>query len=61
MKTNKENLANLNGRLPYEAPSMNVQNIELEYSVAAGSSQGSVDGSVTESWQTETQTQEIDW
>lgn len=57
MKTNKENLANLNGRLPYEAPSMHAQNVELEYSVAAGS----VNSSVTESWQTETQTQEIDW
>jgi len=57
MKTNKENLANLNGRLPYQAPRVNAQNVELEYSVAAGS----VNSSVTESWQTETQTQEIDW
>ncbi|MEI2275573.1 hypothetical protein OHD16_25855 [Sphingobacterium sp. ML3W] len=57
MKTNTKNLANLDGRLPYEAPCMNVQNIALEYSIAAGS----VNSSVTESWQTETQTQEIDW
>ncbi|WP_343563112.1 hypothetical protein [Sphingobacterium sp.] len=61
MKTNKENLANLNGRLPYEAPRMYAQNVELEYSVAAGSAQGSINGSMTESWQTETQTQDIDW
>ncbi|WP_418359269.1 hypothetical protein [Sphingobacterium detergens] len=61
MKTNKENLANLNGRLPYVAPRVNAQNVELEYSVAAGSTQGSVNGSMTDSWQTETQTQEIDW
>jgi len=60
MKTNTTNLANLNGR-PYEAPRVNAQNVELEYSVAAGSAQGSVNGSMTESWQTETQTQEIDW
>lgn len=61
MKTNKENLANLNSRLPYVAPSMNVQNVELEYSVAAGSVQGSVNGSMTESWQTETQSQDVEW
>ncbi len=57
MKTNKENLANLNSRLPYVAPSMNVQNVELEYSVAAGS----VNDSVTESWRTETQSQDVEW
>jgi len=57
MKTNKENLANLNGRLPYESPRMNTQHVELEYSVAAGS----VNSAVTESWQTETQSQDVEW
>jgi hypothetical protein len=61
MKTNTKNLANLNGRLPYEAPRLKAQHVELEYSVAAGSAQGSVNGSMTESWGTETQTQEVEW
>ncbi|WP_104384521.1 hypothetical protein [Sphingobacterium sp. HMA12] len=61
MKTNTKNLANQNGRLPYEAPRMNALHVELEYSVAAGSTQGSVNGSMTESWQTETQSQDLDW
>jgi len=61
MKTLKENLIKLNDRLTYEAPRVDVQKIELEYSVAAGSTTGSVNGSMTESWQTETQSQEVEW
>ena len=61
MKMQKENLTKLNGRLPYEAPRVNAQNVELEYSVAAGSNPGSMNGSMIESWQTETQSQDVEW
>ncbi len=61
MKTNTKNLANLNGRLPYETPCVNALHVELEYSVAAGSNPGSVSGPMTESWQTETQSQDVEW
>ncbi|MDR2273405.1 MAG: hypothetical protein LBF27_21030 [Sphingobacterium sp.] len=53
MKTNKGNLAKLNGRLSYEAPRVSVQTVELEQGIAAGS----VDPSAKQQWgETETQT-----
>jgi len=56
MKTNKENLAHLNGRLAYESPRVNMQIVELEQGIAAGSGGGSVDSSVNQQWgETETQ------
>ncbi|MGB3063232.1 hypothetical protein [Sphingobacterium thalpophilum] len=57
MKIEKQISVHERGGLPYEAPSMKVQNVELEYCVAAGS----VQGSMTESWQTETQSQDVEW
>ncbi|MGE8429492.1 MAG: hypothetical protein ACN6O7_16540 [Sphingobacterium sp.] len=36
------------GKLPYEAPQVNVENIALEYSIAAGSVQTS--GTVQQQW-----------
>ncbi|VTR34131.1 hypothetical protein [Sphingobacterium thalpophilum] len=42
MKTKKEILLNADVRLPYETPCVNTQNVELEYSVAAGSVQGTM-------------------
>ena len=57
MRTNEENFTTGNGRLVYEAPRVSMHTIALEYSIAAGS----VQGSVTESWQTETQSQEVEW
>ena len=58
MKTNKENLMGSNAQLVYVAPRIAKQNVELEYSVAAGSVQNN---SITESWQTETQSQDVEW
>lgn len=58
MKTNKENLMNSNAQLVYVAPRIAKQNVELEYSVAAGSVHNN---SITESWQTETQSQDVEW
>ncbi|MGJ1436951.1 hypothetical protein [Sphingobacterium multivorum] len=58
MKTNKENLINSNAQLVYVAPRITKQNVELEYSVAAGSVHNN---SITESWQTETQSQDVEW
>ncbi|WP_333888745.1 hypothetical protein [Sphingobacterium siyangense] len=57
MKTNKENFAIANGKLCYEAPRLNAQQVELEQGIAAGS----VGNSMTESWQKETQSQDADW
>lgn len=57
MKTKNEILLNADVRVPYETPCVKTQNVALEYSVAAGS----VQGTVTESWQTETQSQDVEW
>jgi len=57
MRTNKDNITHVKDRIRYEAPRMTIQNVELEYSVAAGS----VNNSLMESWQTETQSQEVEW
>ncbi len=57
MKTQKRNLISKTDRLVYVAPAVKKQKIELEYSVAAGS----VNPSVQQQWgETETQTQEVD-
>ena len=54
---NEENSVKLSSRLPYVAPCVNAWYVELEYAVAAGS----VNGSMTESWETETQSQDLKW
>ena len=62
MKMNKENLINQSGRLSYEAPCVNAQIVELEQGIAAGSGGGNIQGeSMTESWGTEKQSQEVQW
>ncbi|QRY58271.1 hypothetical protein [Sphingobacterium siyangense] len=58
MKTNKENLAKLNGRLSYEAPRVSVQTVELEQGIAAGSG---VNGEMSESKNVDKQTGEFEW
>lgn len=61
MKTNKENLAVLNGRLTYEAPRVNMQIVELEQGIAAGSGAGSIDSSAKQQWgETEGQSHGVD-
>ncbi len=57
MKKNENNLI-LGCNTPvYEAPSIQVQQLALEYSISTGS----VQPALTESWETETQTKELDW
>gem|GEM_PF-536111 len=57
MKTQKTNLISKTDRLVYVAPTLKIQKIELEYSVAAGS----VNPSVQQQWgETETQTHDVD-
>lgn len=41
----------------YESPRLHVQQLALEHSISAGS----VQNTVTESWETETQTKEMEW
>ncbi|WP_418359762.1 hypothetical protein [Sphingobacterium detergens] len=54
----KENNLILGGNTPvYEAPSIQVQQLALEYSISTGS----VQPALTESWETETQTKELGW
>ena len=53
MKANKAKLMDVKGKMPYESPSVKKQHVELEYRVAAGS--------VNESWNTETQGQDLEW
>ena len=58
MKTQKTNLISKIDRLVYVTPTVKEQHVELEYSVAAGSVHNN---SITESWQTETQSQDVEW
>lgn len=57
MKTTNENLTNNKGQIRYEAPRVNLQYVELEYGIAAGS----VESNLKESWNTESQAQEQEW
>lgn len=57
MKKNENNLLHGCNIAVYESPRIQVQHIELEYSISAGS----VQPTITESWETETQTKELDW
>ncbi|UQA73954.1 hypothetical protein K2F45_19365 [Sphingobacterium siyangense] len=57
METNKEKLANDNGRADYVAPRLNVRKIELEHGIAAGS----VNPSTKQQWEeTDTQSHSVD-
>lgn len=56
MKTEKENLTNLIGRLAYETPRITVLQIEMEQGIAAGST----DPSAKQQWdETETQSHDV--
>jgi len=57
MKKNENNLLHGCNTPVYEAPSIKVQQLALEYSISTGS----VQPAMTESWETETQTKELDW
>ncbi|MGE8378340.1 MAG: hypothetical protein ACN6PN_08325 [Sphingobacterium sp.] len=57
MKKYKENLSGDSVAHTYEAPLIKTQKVELEYSISTGS----VQSSVTESWETETQTKDLNW
>jgi len=57
MKKYKENLSGDSVAHTYEAPCIKTQKVELEYSISTGS----VQSSVTESWETETQTKDLNW
>lgn len=58
MKTEKKKIEIVRDLLPYQSPRITVQEIEMEYSIAAGSMQSN---SITESWENETQTQDAEW
>ena len=56
MKMNKENFAISNSKLVYEAPSLHVQKVELEYGIAAAS----VDPTARQQWESrETQSHDV--
>ncbi|MGE8290124.1 MAG: hypothetical protein ACN6ON_00535 [Sphingobacterium sp.] len=57
MKKNKENLSEDSVAHTYEAPHIKTQKVELEYCISTGS----VQSSITESWETETQTKDLNW
>ncbi|TWI15453.1 MULTISPECIES: hypothetical protein [Sphingobacterium] len=56
MKMNKENFAISYSKMVYEAPSLHVQKVELEYGIAAAS----VDPGASKQWESrETQSHEV--
>lgn len=58
MKTNNVFLENAKGQPGYESPRISVLQVELEHSIAAGSVENNL---IKESWETETQEQEVEW
>ncbi|QQD15532.1 hypothetical protein [Sphingobacterium sp. UDSM-2020] len=58
MKTNNVFLANSKGQLNYESPRVSMLQVELEHCIAAASVDNN---SIKESWETETQQQEVEW
>ena len=61
MKTKNVIVAGKTSQLCYESPRVTMLHVELEHSIAAASVQDVSNSSITESWGTETQQQEVEW